>query len=245
MTSADFQPTIPFELSPGAPVTVSVQVENQGSTAARPFWVEFWGSRNGGLTLSDLLVESVPVSGLWPGQSANIFFTRPLYSIPDGPYTFVVVADRLGQVAETMENNNRRAVARKRLLTSRPQTQANLVREDVSVAPQALVRGQPIGLSGRVRNVGTQDSGPFWIEVFGTFALDVLSPQLFFICDSILISNLAPGEAVDLSQYPRIVYPNVPAGIVRLVVFADRTDLVNETNEVDNYVTLGGYLISP
>ncbi|MBM3333725.1 hypothetical protein FJY63_03600, partial [Candidatus Sumerlaeota bacterium] len=242
VTAADFQ-RYPIEMAPGTPLFLSARIDNQGSSAARPFWVEFWGSRNGGLTLDDLLVESVFVPGLDPGEATMIAFGRALYSIPDGPYTFVVVADRVGKVAEAMENNNRRPVARKRLLVIRPQTQANLVREDVSVAPQTLVRGKAINLSGQIRNAGTENSGPFWIEVFGSFRSDFPQPD-FFICDSILVQNLAAGKSVDLSQYPRTLYANVPTGQVSIIVFADRTDLVNETNEADNYVILSGYQIS-
>jgi hypothetical protein len=194
--------------------------------------------------LDELIADSTWLPGLAAGGALDLTLPRTLYSIPDGPYSIVVVVDRPGEVAESNEGNNRRAVAGKRLLTIRPQTQANLVVESFNATPNVLLRGQPITFSGLVRNIGTENSGPFWIEFIGTRT--PRTPQIeFFLCDSILVHNLAPGEYVDLANFAQTLYPSVPVGAMGVICFADRNDLVNETHEEDNYVVLTGYQVSP
>jgi V8-like Glu-specific endopeptidase len=244
VVSADFEPHSPFQAPPGTPLTIWTRVSNESETTAGPFWVEFWGSRTGGMTLDELLADSIYVNGLAPFGAIDINISRSLYSISDGPYTLMVVVDRPAMVSEGNERDNRLAVAGKRLLTIRPQTQANLVLLDVAVGPNQLRRGLSITLSGKVLNVGAQNSGAFWIEFLGARTPD--DPELdFFLCDSILVNDLPPGGFVDLSGYTRTLYASTPVGSMAVVCFADRTDLVNETHEEDNYVILNGYSVSP
>jgi len=242
--SADFSPAAPTQATPGQTLTLQAQVKNQGTTACGAFWVEFWGSKLGGLSLDQFVADSVPVAGIPAGNTVNLNLTRSLYSIPDGPYTITVVADRPNAVAEDSESNNRKVVAQKRLLTIRPATQANLVIEAFGVGSSPLHLGQSIPLTGKVKNIGTQNSGLFWIEFWGS--LDQDYPNLgFFLCDSIGVTNLAPGAMVDLSAYTRNLYASLPTVTCAVLCFADRTDLVNETNEADNYVALRGCQIAP
>jgi len=244
VVSPDFSPWAPIQAAPGHPIMIWARVENRGTVASGPFWVEFWGSKIGGLSLDQLLADSQWVAGLAAGGAVDFAMTRSLYSVPDGPYTFTVVADRPQQVVEGNESNNRRAVAGKRLLTIRPATQANLVVEGFAVGSGPLHLGQPIPLSGVVRNTGSQASGPLWIEFWGSQDQDY--PDLgFFLCDSILVHDVAAGGSVALSSHPRNLYSNVPTGACAVFCFADRTDSVNETNEADNYVILRGRQIAP
>jgi len=102
------------------------------------------------------------------------------------------VADRLNQVAESNERDNRGVVAGKRLLALRPQTNADLAVENFSFGPNPVYNGQKITLAGQVRNKGTQNTGPFWIEFWRSY--DRTYPALdFFLCDSISVSGLAAG----------------------------------------------------
>jgi hypothetical protein len=101
-----------------------------------------------------------------------------------------------------------------------------------------------IPLTGKVRNAGSQNSGPFWIEFWG--AKDQVFPNLdFFLCDSISVTNLAPSAVVDFASYVRNLYAAAPTGSFAVLCFADRTDVVNESNEADNYVILTGRSIVP
>jgi len=244
VVSADFWPWAPTQAAPGQNIALQARVENRGTVPSGPFWVEFFGSRLGGLSLDELVADSVWIPDIAAGGAVDLSLTRTLYSIPDGPYTIVVVADRLNEVIETNESNNRMAVAGKRLLAIRPATQANLTVEGFAFGPNPIHRGQGITLAGQVRNTGTQDSGTFWIEFWGSRNED--SPELgFFLCDSVPVPNLAPGGSVDLSTIYRALYSRVPVGSCAVICFVDRTDLVNETNETDNYAVLRGYQIAP
>lgn len=244
---SDVSPVAPTALAPGADVRFWARVENRGTAPSGPFWLEFWGSKLGGLSLDQFLADSILVPDVPPGTSYTItFLGRSLYSIPDGPYTVTIVADRLNQVAESNKSNNRRVVYGKRLLTIRPISEANLRVEGFAFGSVGapLHRGQVVRPTGVVHNVGTQNSGPFWIEFWGSRNQDF--PGLdFYMCDSILVPDLAPGTSVSLSAHTRAIYSGVPTGDLAVTCFADRSDLVSETNEADNYAIVRGYQIAP
>ena len=239
VTAGDFSPYAPTQSAPNDAATFTLTVENQGTTDTGRFWIEYWGSSDYGLTLHYFLAKSDLIENLAPGEALSLVQAKPLYSVPDGPYSVVIVADRPGNVAETNEANNRFVVAGKRLLVIRPQTDANLVLENFAFA--AADTSPAIQLGGTVRNTGTNDSGAFWIE-FWACPGDPDYPWLHtFCCDSILVENLAPGEAFDLSTQHRQFYSGLTPGIYAIIGFVDRLDQVNETDETDNYTVLRGF----
>jgi len=233
--SADVSPVVPAQLAPGDTITLTVEVANIGTANTGPFWLEYWGSRDGGVTLADFLADSTRLANLAPGQTVRISTAKRLYGIPDGPYSVVVFADRPQDVSETDEANNRLTVAGKRLLVIRPPTGANLVVEDFSQA------GATFG--GTVRNAGTGDSGPFWIE-FWACPGDPDYPWLDrYLHDSIRVNNLAPGGEFSLG-FGRATYL-LPAGTYAAIAFVDRLDQVAETDETDNYAIVRGVAVEP
>jgi len=58
------------------------------------------------LSLSDFLADSIHFANLAPGQTVRLTMVKRLYGVPDGPYSVVIFADRLDQVAETDETDN-------------------------------------------------------------------------------------------------------------------------------------------
>jgi len=241
VSAGNFSPAAPTQLQPGSAVTLSAYIQNNGQGPAGPFWLEFWGSRTGGLMLDNpnMVVYSEWISGLEAGQGRNINVTKPLASIPDGPYTVTFVVDRPGEIEESEEYDNRYIVSGKRLLVIRPQTNADLVVENFSFSPNPIGNGQQIYLGGQVRNSGTQNSGVFWIEFWGSYP--VLYPDLHvMLCDSIKVNDLPPGGVVRLADYPRSLYA-VPSGTFWVICFADRPDAVNERNETNNYQCIPNY----
>lgn len=234
----NFWPESPTELQPGQLLNLDVTIANQGPNAAQPFYLEFWGSQTGGLTLDDFLVDSVLVNGLNPGEARRMVLAKNLYAIPDGPYTVVAAADRLGSAGDFDLNwlNNRKPVAGKQLLTIRPVTQANLVVEGFDILSSPTIQaGQLLSFLGQVRNTGSQTVGHFWIEFW--ISGDQMYPTTdWYLCESIYISGLGPGGVVPLSTFPRIAYNTFPTpGSYSIGCFADATDLINETDETDNY----------
>ncbi|MBM3334273.1 hypothetical protein FJY63_06395, partial [Candidatus Sumerlaeota bacterium] len=241
VSQADFAPT---QAAPSDPFLVSAFVENEGDAPARPFWVEVWGSRTGGLMLDRFLAPSVRLShGLASGGSYSWVTVAPLESVPDGPYTVVYAADRPGEVSESNERDNRVPVRGKRLVVLRPQTKVDLVVEDFGMAPNPAVSGQELMFSGRVTNRGSQASGRFWIEFWGSY--DHPYPTTgFFLCDSILVANLPAGGRLDLSSYQRRLYNNVPSGIFMVGCVVDRIDAINELDESNNYQFVDGQVLN-
>ena len=88
------------------------------------------------------------------------------------------------------------------------------------------VGGYDVRVGGFVRNDGTADSGPFWIE-FWACPGDPDYPWLYSFCaDSILVGNLAVGETFDLSTHQLDLYRDIPPGQGHMVaVPADSPDL--------------------
>jgi hypothetical protein len=243
LSQADFAPTAPVQLRPGDPVVLSAFIENDGDAAAGPFWTEVWGSRTGGLTLERILAPSLFLNaGLPTGGSHSWIASAPLYSIPDGPYTVVYAADRRGDVTESNERDNRVVVRAKRALVIRPLTAIDLAVEGFAMSPNPAHSGQQVTFTGRVVNRGSQRSGPFWIEFWGS--RDYPYPSLnFFLCDSIYVKTLDPGIAADLSRHPRQLY-QVPTGVFMVGCVADRNDSINEPDETNNYQFVDGQVFN-
>lgn len=234
ITSASFGPGEPTQLAPGSALQFQVTLENAGTAPTGAFWLEYWGSRDGGITLDSFLTSSEKIDSLAPGQTLDLNSTRTLGSVPDGLYTVVFVADRQNDVFEVTETNNRLVFPGNRLLTIRPETGANLRLSDFQFGSTLGAIGEPVPIDGTVSNTGTADSGPFWIE-FWACPGDPDYPWLgMFVVDSIRVDNLASGEELDLSDYAPILYP-LPTGVYAIIGYVDRLDGVVETDESDNY----------
>jgi hypothetical protein len=240
--SADFSAST-SPLAPGDPVSFRVAVANIGDADTGPFWLEYWGSRDGGITLSNFLAVSDSIANLPPGRIAPLEPSKPLAAIPDGPYSVVVAADRPRNVAESNEANNRFAIPGKRIVVLRPQTGANLVFATEREGVTLLSESWNLFVRGSIRNTGSADSGPFWIE-FWACPGDPVRPSLdFMICPSIHVPNVPAGGSVYLWGAKRPLYNWVPPGQYTIVLFADRPEEVIETNETDNYIVLRKFSI--
>jgi hypothetical protein len=242
IVSADVSPVAPVQLAPGDTITLTTELTNRGTGDSGPFWLEYWGSRDGGVTLSDFLTVSDRIANLAPGATVRLTSAKSLTGVPDGPYSVVVFADRPRDVSDTDEVNNRRVIAGKRLLVIRPPTGANLAIQQFRPGPGIWPFLQ---LDGTVSNEGTADSGPFWVE-FWACPGDPNYPWLDrFLCDSIHVDNLAPGDSLSLAGHWLTTYPSVAAGQYAVIAFVDRLDQVIEIDETDNYQIVRNVAIPP
>jgi M6 family metalloprotease-like protein len=230
---------------PGTSITISLRIRNRGIIGfPEYYWLEFWGSRHGGLTLDSFLAESVVMPPMGPLSAVDRAWHKSVLSAPDGPYTFTAVADRLHEVLEVYSNNNREPVAEKRLLELRAPRRANLHLTVFKFSPNPIRPGQMIKFNGSLVNQGAEHTGPFWIEFWGSFDRDM--PTLGFpICESILIDNLRPGQQVFLLPYQREMFTNLPTGTFPVLCVLDRTNIVPETDESDNYALAPEVTILP
>jgi hypothetical protein len=214
---------------------LTVELANQGTGNTGPFWLEYWGSRDGGLTLCNFLTVSDHIANLAPGARVRLASAKPLWGIPDGPYSVVVFADRPGNVSESNESNNRRVIAGKRLLVIRPRLWFNLVDMAVSQFNVSVGSWPQAVINGEVRNESPDDSGPFWIE-FWACPGDPDYPWFDrYLCDSIQVDNLAPHGVIDFSDYPRRIYDSLPPGEYAVICFMDRLGQLTDVDYTDNY----------
>ena len=221
---------------PLSSVEVAVRVVNRGLVPVNnAFWLEFWGSRKGGLVLDEFLANSRVVPGVYALSSFDLLDVIQLYSVPDGPYTVVGVVDRTEAVTEVYENNNRTPVSGKRLLELRPPRGMNLHLQQFRFAPNPVGRGDWLKFSGSVINDGAEYSGPFWIEFWATRSKGLLTLD-FPICDSVRVDTLRPGQQVFLLPYQRTLYSNIPAGTYSIICVVDRPDNIAENDESDNFI---------
>ena len=97
-------------LTPGAPVTYTPTVANDGPANAGPFRVEFFLNQDpSGYTTQDIYLGAVDVAGLNAGQQLTIpFGTKLPYSLPLYASWVHAVVDRVDAVAEGNEDDNRR-----------------------------------------------------------------------------------------------------------------------------------------
>jgi hypothetical protein len=233
--SADISPVAPTQSAPGDTITLTVELANQGTGNTGPFWLEYWGSRDGGLTLCNFLTVSDHIANLAPGARVRLASAKPLWGIPDGPYSVVVFADRPGNVSESNESNNRRVIAGKRLLVIRPRLWFNLVDMAVSQFNVSVGSWPQAVINGEVRNESPDDSGPFWIE-FWACPGDPDYPWFDrYLCDSIQVDNLAPHGVIDFSDYPRRIYDSLPPGEYAVICFMDRLGQLTDVDYTDNY----------
>jgi hypothetical protein len=216
-------------------------LSNQGGTPAGPFWLEYFGSLDGGLTLHHFLAQSDRIAGLDPGATITRDVTKHLASVPDGVYSVVVAVDRLHEVPEFNIANNRHTLAQPRVRVMRPPTGANLVLENFSFTPGAT--WPAVNLGGIVRNAGTVDSGSFWIEFWVAPGDPDYPWPTRFACESIHVDNLAAGATIDLAGHRRDVYTLLNPGQYVVIGFVDRPDHVAESDETDNYRIVRGFVV--
>ena len=91
----------------GGRINLSASVSNAGTGAAGPFRLGFYLSSDSTITTGDTFIGSCAVPGLSAGGTAscNPSLTVPS-DLPLGTYYLGAIADDLGQVQESNENNN-------------------------------------------------------------------------------------------------------------------------------------------
>ncbi|NLD61421.1 hypothetical protein GX645_03085 [Candidatus Sumerlaeota bacterium] len=240
LVDGDFDSGVGTSIAPGDKVDFWWDVVAD-RPVTEPFWCELFASKTGGfdqVRFGSTVTSSYKQNGM--GTYAQIApSTLTLNTIPDGIYTLLPSVNRgslklADRVSEISYSNNWMPVAGKRLSVHNPvRQQIDLVLENPQMVRDATdVRR--VTLTGRMRNAGSVnlDKPGAWVEVFyGTMTAEgTLMPQ-GTIGAGQNINTLAAGESAEfsLSGY-------VPAGVPNraLAVIVDSTDIVPETNEVNN-----------
>lgn len=236
-----------FEALVGAPVTVSVTVENEGAATAvtdvnpgvDTWTVALYISADGTFdALTDTLVGSYTVTTLAPGGAVtqNIVFNAPA----GGTYTLFGVADSGSQVTEPFEANNVSVLG------------TLLVGADLVVLPgddvlQAAA-GASVDVTVTVENTGaataTADVNPgvdAWTVALYLSADDVFDPAEDTLLGSYTLTTLAGGATAS----DTITFNAPAAGVYTLFGVADSGEQVAEDEEVNNASILGTLEVGP
>jgi len=255
LNSGSFTKGISSALSPGSIVDVSWDVSAPQAVAA-PVWFEVFGSKTGGFDQVRTGATMTSSYKKTDGLSATSSQVKPsnlvLNTVTDGVYTLIPSINRAtlksgSEVAipESDYTNNWLPIAGKRLSVHNPnQLDIDLSLSDVQVVYNPM---QPtkIGFTGKVTNTGSVDMTKpgAWVEVFyGTLTAEgILMPQ-GTIGAGQNINTLAAGAQADFT-----LSGTVPADVMNraFAVVADSTDIVPETNEVNNSQLFYDPLILP
>jgi hypothetical protein len=226
----------------GGTLQVSMTVVNQGTAAAGAFRVAFYLSTDATITTSDVSTGqgcNYP-SGLPSGGSNTC--TGPV-SIPStvapGTYFLGAIADDLGVVSETNENNNTRSAG--------PVTIAPTPDVDLTVtaltAPANIMVGATFPVSMTVVNQGTAPAGAFRVAFyFSTDATITTADEGIALCD--YPAGLA-GGATHVCNTTLHVPNTQPPGTYFLGAIADDQGVIAERNETNNTRATGAITIAP
>ncbi len=240
ITSGEFASGVSTPLIPGAVVDFA-----WGATATQtvtsPFWCEIFGSKTGGFD-QVRFGGTVTSSYKAPGMEKIATIKPPgliLNTIPDGTYSLMPSINR-GTLNDALpeENyvNNWMTVAGKRLSIHNTQEAVwDLVLSDTNIVVDPADPTK-LTVTGKVtNNSATNIKKPgFWVEVFyGTLTAEEILMSQGTIGGGQNINTLDAGATANFT-----LAGTVPAGVRNraLAVIADSTDIVPETNEVNNYI---------
>ncbi len=244
VTALTFDPASPVPATPGAPLRLTLRLENRGTTPTGPFWVEFMAAPKDLSGPTVFLCESLPVPELKAGEVFEPSLSRSLHPLADGLYTVTAVADRIREVAESDEENNRLEAEGMDLLVVARESRINLFVDQFKVAGARAQRGRTLEFQGLVSNNGKAAAGRFVIEFWAAPEPDRPASRIA-LCDPIVIESLAPDALVDLAAYPRTLRPEIQVGRLYVGCTVDARDEVNEVHEWDNTATAGPIVIEP
>ena len=216
--------SVPAAARPGDTITVSNTVQNAGTASAGSFRVGLYFSTDSTCTTGDTLIASRVVASLDAGVSSSASTPATIPSAaPLGTRYVCVIADDLGQVAESSESNN---------TGSSP---INVVRPDLVIpdltAPAAVSPGSSVRIANTVRNDGTAAAGDFRVGLY------LSSDSVCTTGDTLLAGRAVAGLAVGASSADStlVTIPaGTPLGSYFVCGMADDLGQVAESNEGNN-----------
>ena len=207
----------------GLPLTVTDTVTNQAGGAAASSTLRFYLSTNTTFGAGDVLLGSRPVPSLAPGVNSpgSTSLTIPPGTAA-GMYYIVAIADAAGEVAETNEANNARAVVVK-------------VMPDLVVlalaAPASASAGATISVTDTTKNQGEGTAAATTTRFF-------LSTNASYDLGDVSLGSRAVPSLATLQASTATITLTIPAGTppgaYYLVARADADGVVAEIHETNN-----------
>ncbi len=243
LTCVDLTPTtLTAPAQVGYQFSVSWTVQNSGTSSTSPY--NSWNDR---VYLSsdavwDALDSQVATFDYNTALAAGASYTQTATasvptSKPPGNYYLIVVTDTYGQVPETNETNNAKAIP------------ISVVTPNLDLTPTTLTAPAQVGsqfsVSWTVQNSGTGSTSPFtWIDrvyLSSDAVWDALDSEV-----TALSYNIALAAGASYTQTATASVPtSKPPGNYYLIVVTDTSSQVPETNETNNAKAIPISVVTP
>lgn len=218
----------PTSVAPGNATSTTCSLSNQGNSLANPATVGYYLSTNQVLDASDVLLGNT--TGSLSGNNSTSRYanlTIPL-GTATGSYYVLFVADYLGQLSETNENNN---VASALLQVVAPGIDLTINQPSLSAA--TITSGSTVNANCSINNIGNA------VAASSTVGFYLSTNQILDASDILL--NTAPGFALspgfNSPRFGNLVIPTgTTPGTYYVLFVADPQNTVTETNENNNVV---------
>ncbi len=215
-------------------VAVNLDVLNAGDTSAGASRIKYYFSADATFDAGDTYLNYDNVGALAAGatgaENANV---RVPASTPDGYYYVLVVADVDAEVAESDEGNNVVALP---LTVGAPAVGTDFALAQAQLSQSQADPDEVVSITVDVLNLGAVGSG---IETRVKYYLS--TDDSYDAGDTYLnwdaVPALATGAASTETANLRIPAGTIP-GLYQVLVVADQTELVAETDEDNNVVAL-------
>ncbi len=215
--------SVPAAAAPGATITATYTVKNQGTTAAGASTLEFFWSTNISLEAGDPSLGTTGVGSLVPnGTQSGQFALQIPTDATLGTYYIFAKSDSANAVGESKESNNATRAS--------IDIGGDLVVSSL-VAPAVLGIGVPFTATDTTKNEGGTTIGPsvthFYLSVNAGLSVD----DTFL--GSRTVASLGAGEA-STGNNTLTIPDGTPAGSYYLFAKADGPNAVTETQEGNN-----------
>jgi cysteine-rich repeat protein len=227
ITQADLTPTvltIPASANKSTSIPVSWSVLNQGNGASGTYRDNLYFSADNVFDGADTFLGFDNRPAVAAGGTTNAGGSVTVPAVAPGSYFVLVVVDANGNVPETNESNNVLAAA---ITVTAP----DLTPTSLTVPPSALA-GQAIADSYGVQNQGDGPANPSWTDRFYFSTDDVLDGSDTFLGFDTRNGGVAAGNGY--TGNGSLTVPNVAPGNYFILVFADATGSLAESNESNN-----------
>jgi len=240
LTTPDLTPTAltaPGSAVAGQQIPVWWTVENQGTGEARPSWYDYlYLSTDNVWDGQDRLIGQFSRAlAVAAGASYSQVRTVGLPQVPAGNYYLILRADGNSNLYESDETNNDRTVA---ITLSTPDLTPTAL-----TAPASAVAGQQIPVWWTVENQGTGEARPSWYDYLYLSTDNVWDGQDRLIGQ--FSRALAVAAGASYSQVRTVGLPQVPAGNYYLILRADGSNRLYESNEANNDRAVAIILTTP
>jgi Subtilase family/SdrD B-like domain/CARDB/RTX calcium-binding nonapeptide repeat (4 copies) len=218
----------PTTASFGSIIPISWTVTNSSSNPAQSGWFDYvYLSDDNIIGAGDTVVASFargvnePVLAAGESYTVNRNITLPTGVL--GNKFLLFATDRANNRLEANETNNLNTAA------------IQLVAPDLSISsittPQEGISGQPISVSWTVNNQGTGNANGTWTDYIYASNDNVIGNDIFLGAYS-YTGNIAAGSSIARTE--NVLLPSVFNASYRLVVRADSSSQLPESNEANN-----------